>query len=132
LPAPKSRGNPIGKAQRFIAAASLPPLERYLRWMSAFDEDAKQSLYTDDFRAETASFRTISFFEPWFAKVNGGGIVDAALLSDTMTYLPNDLLVKMDIASMTVSLEARSPFLDHHLMEFAASLPEHLKLRGMT
>jgi asparagine synthase (glutamine-hydrolysing) len=132
LPAPKSRGNPIGKAQRFIAAASLPPLERYLRWMSAFDENAKQRLYSDDFRAETASFRTISFFEPWFAKVNGGGIVDAALLSDTMTYLPNDLLVKMDIASMTVSLEARSPFLDHVLMEFAASLPEKMKLRRMT
>jgi len=64
--------------------------------------------------------------------VNGSGIVDAALLTDTMTYLPNDLLVKMDIASMSVSLEARSPFLDHKLMEFAASIPEKMKLRRLT
>jgi asparagine synthase (glutamine-hydrolysing) len=70
--------------------------------------------------------------EPWFAYANGAGIVDAALLTDTMTYLPNDLLVKVDIATMAVSLEARSPFLDHHVIEFAASLPEKLKLRGLT
>lgn len=132
LPGFKSRANPIGKAQRFVAAASLPPIERYLRWISAFDEKAKQDLYTEEFRAETAAFRTAGFIEPWFAKANGSGIVDAALLADTMTYLPNDLLVKMDIASMSVSLEARSPFLDHKLMEFAASIPEKMKLRRLT
>jgi len=132
LPGFETRPNPLRKAKRFVAAASLPPVERYLRWVSAFDEAAKQRLYSEDFRAETANFRTVSILEPWFAKANGSGIVDAALLTDTMTYLPNDLLVKMDIASMTVSLEARSPFLDHHLMEFAASLPENLKLRRLT
>ena len=132
LPEFQSRANPLRKAQRFLAAASLSPVQRYLRWVSAFDEQAKLNLYSSDFRSETAAFSTIGFLEPWFAKANGAGIVDASLLTDTMTYLPNDLLVKMDIASMTVSLEARSPFLDHHLMEFAASLPESLKLRGMT
>jgi asparagine synthase (glutamine-hydrolysing) len=118
--------------QRFLDAASLSPVDRYLRWVSAFDERAKRNLYSDEFRNQTAGFSTIGFLEPWFAKANGAGIVDASLLTDTMTYLPNDLLVKMDIASMAVSLEARSPFLDHHLMEFAASLPERLKLRRMT
>jgi len=132
LPEFQSRTNPLRKAQRFLAAASLSPVQRYLRWVSSFDEQAKLNLYSSDFRSETAAFSTIGFLEPWFAKANGAGIVDASLLTDTMTYLPNDLLVKMDIASMTVSLEARSPFLDHHLMEFAASLPESLKLRGMT
>jgi asparagine synthase (glutamine-hydrolysing) len=73
-----------------------------------------------------------TLLDPWFTRANGAGIVDAALLTDIMTYLPNDLLVKVDIATMAVSLEARSPFLDHHVIEFAASLPEKLKLRGLT
>jgi asparagine synthase (glutamine-hydrolysing) len=132
LPQAQSRKNPVRKAQRFLSAASLSPVQRYLRWVSAFDEQAKLNLYSDEFQNQTAGFSTIGFLEHWFAKANGAGIVDATLLTDTMTYLPNDLLVKMDIASMTVSLEARSPFLDHQLMEFAASLPERLKLRGMT
>jgi asparagine synthase (glutamine-hydrolysing) len=122
----------LRRAKRFLTAASQPPVERYLRWISAFDEDARRNLYSDDFGHETSQYRTASIIEPWFAKANGAGIVDASLLTDTMTYLPNDLLVKMDIASMAVSLEARSPFLDHHVMEYAASLPEKLKLRGLT
>src|SRR4029079_18978104 len=68
----------------------------------------------------------------WFKRANGIGLVDALLLTDQMTYLPNDLLVKVDIATMAISLEARSPFLDHEVIEFAASLPVNLKLRGLT
>ena len=118
--------------QRFLRAASLPTVDRYLRWVSAFDADAKRELYTPEFARRIAGHETANILAPWFARANGSGIVDAALLTDTMTYLPNDLLVKVDIATMAVSLEARSPFLDHHLIEFAASLPENLKLRGLT
>jgi asparagine synthase (glutamine-hydrolysing) len=132
LPRFESRTHIVNKAKRFMAVASMTPVQRYLRWVSAFDEPAKLDLYSDSFRHRTAGFRTAEIIAPWFAKANGSGIVDASLLADTMTYLPNDLLVKMDIASMSVSLEARSPFLDHHLMEFAASLPEKLKLRRLT
>jgi len=49
-----------------------------------------------------------------------------------MMYLPDDLLVKVDVASMANSLEARSPFLDHQFMEFIARIPSELKLRGKT
>jgi asparagine synthase (glutamine-hydrolysing) len=58
--------------------------------------------------------------------------VDAVQRADTLLYLPNDLLVKVDIATMANSLEARSPLLDHRLVEFCAALPSSYKLRGRT
>jgi asparagine synthase (glutamine-hydrolysing) len=107
-------------------------VERYLRWVSVFDSEAKRKIYSADFANDIDRPLAINLLEPWFGHANGSGIVDASMLTDIMTYLPNDLLVKVDIATMAVSLEARSPFLDHHVIEFAASLPEKLKLRGLT
>ncbi len=132
LPTSETRRSRLRDAKRFLQAASLPKVERYLRWVSVFDADAKRDLYSEKFRMETQGVRAADLLDPWFAKANGSGIVDASLLADIMTYLPNDLLVKVDIATMAVSLEARSPFLDHNVIEFAASLPEKLKLRGLT
>jgi asparagine synthase (glutamine-hydrolysing) len=132
LPASELRRGRVRSLKRFLQAASLPPVERYLRWVSVFDAGAKRELYTEEFRRETRALDARAWLAPWFARANGAGVVDAAMLADTMTYLPNDLLVKVDIASMAVSLEARSPFLDQHVIEFAASLPEGLKLRRLT
>ncbi len=132
VPSSELRPSRVRRLKRFLRAASLPPVERYLHWVSIIGAAAKEELYTDEFRRETAHLEDRRWLAPWFARANGAGVVDASLLTDTMTYLPNDLLVKVDIASMAVSLEARSPFLDHHVIEFAASLPEGLKLRGLT
>src|ERR1044072_2935432 len=103
-----------------------------MKWMSVFDDELKEPLYTDSFRQQTQGANPTGILENWFKRANGIGTVDALLLTDQMTYLPHDLLVKADSATMAVSLEARSPFLEHHVIEFAASLPQHLKLRGLT
>jgi asparagine synthase (glutamine-hydrolysing) len=132
IPSSATKRSRVRDVQRFLGAASLPKVERYLRWVSTFDTDAKRELYSSNFWLETQKHSAKDILDPWFAQANGSGIVDAALLTDLMTYLPNDLLVKVDIATMAVSLEARSPFLDHKVIEFAASLPEKYKLRGIT
>lgn len=131
LPSSELKRSRVRDLKRFLRAAELPKTERYLRWVSAFDGSGKTDIYTDEFSREVSGESSSHVLDEWFAKANGSGIVDAALLTDQMTYLPNDLLVKVDIATMANSLEARSPFLDHKVIEFAASLPAGMKMRGL-
>ncbi len=118
--------------KRLLNGVARPRDDRYTYWVSVFTDETKKPLYSDFFREQTLQADPTGLLGTWFKHANGIGIVDAMLLTDQMTYLPNDLLVKVDIATMAVSLEARSPFLDHHVIEFAASLPENLKLRRLT
>jgi asparagine synthase (glutamine-hydrolysing) len=132
IPTSKTKKSKVGSAQRLLEAVALPKVNRYMHWVSVFNDRMKMPLYSDSFRRETQHANAIGVLDTWFSRANGASIVDTALLTDLMTYLPNDLLVKVDIASMAVSLEARSPFLDHHVIEFAASLPPEMKLRRFT
>lgn len=132
IPEAGSARSRIGRARRFLDVMGRPVGERYLRWTSAISEELKTELCTAGFLAQTRAARAIGYVQPWFEGNGEIDVVDRALMADTSHYLPNDLLVKVDIASMAVSLEARSPFLDHHLMEFAASLPARFKLHGLT
>lgn len=125
---PKNRARNI---KRFLRAIDMPAGERYLRWVGIFDNETKKGLYSPDFRNRIRASDTLAFLSPYFNASTGLGMVDRAIMADTDLYLPYDLLVKVDIASMANSLEARSPFLDHHLMEFAASLPASYKVRGL-
>ena len=130
LPASELKRSRLRDGKRFLNAAGLPTAERYVRWMSSFDRKAKKGIYTDAFASTINGTDASAIIGSWFDRAAGTGIVDAAMFTDQMTYLPNDLLVKVDIATMANSLEARSPFLDHKVIEFAASLPDTLKMRG--
>lgn len=131
IPTSELKRSRIRDGKRFLKAAKLPTAERYFRWNSNFYRDEKSELLTEDFRRSLNGGDASDVLDQWFGKARDLNVLDATMLTDQMTYLPNDLLVKVDIASMANSLEARSPFLDHKVIEFAASLPDSLKMRRL-
>ncbi len=105
--------------------------QRQQRWASYFREEEKRGLYTEEFSRELSDPPWArSWLDPTLHRAEGLDAADAAMSVEVDSTLPYDLLVKTDIASMASGLEARSPFLDHELMELAARLPVGLKLRG--
>lgn len=132
LPIPTRRAHPIRRAKRFLDAANRPPEDRYARWMVIFDNEMKDDVYKPEFRQRLNEADSLDYLRASFAQTDAADFTDRMLASDTETYLPGDLLVKVDRMSMAHSLEGRSPFLDHHVMEYAATIPANLKLRGST
>ena len=132
LPEPRQRRALLRRAKRFMAAAHLPVLERYLHWVGAYTPAQKQSLYTPEFAGQLDGYAAGHWLQEALAPEPQLDPVDAVQRADTLLYLPGDLEVKIDIASMANSLEARSPLLDHRLVELCAALPSSYKLRGRT
>lgn len=125
LPIPKHGRTPYQFLHRFLRVAGQDPGERFVALTSdRLDETDKRMLYRSSSHLE-ASVRWANDVE-----TDGLGPVDAMLKRDFHRLLGDDHLVKMDMASMAATLEARSPFLDHQLIDLAASLPERLKLAG--
>ena len=89
-------------------------------------------IYTPDFEALVGKGRSMEVARKLMANCNGYGPLEKMLYVDTKTWLPDDLLVKADKMTMANSVELRVPFLDHKVLEFAASLPGDQKVRGWT
>jgi asparagine synthase (glutamine-hydrolysing) len=134
LPATAGPKSQWRRAQRFLAVASRPMAERYAAWAGAstgcFSQEARRQLYGGEMRALLAQRDAGEWMTALFAGTRHLDPVEAAMAVDVRSYLPYDLLVKVDITTMAHSLEARSPLLDHEVMELAARLPVGLKLRG--
>jgi asparagine synthase (glutamine-hydrolysing) len=118
------------KAKRFVQGAEWSPARAHFSWKAIFSHEAKNQLYRPDFpRPARDSFQV---FGRRFETGNGADTLDRLQYMDMKIYLPDDILVKVDRMSMANSLEVRVPFLDHEVVEFVASLPSHLRLRGVT
>jgi asparagine synthase (glutamine-hydrolysing) len=130
LPEPSSRKNILRRFKRFVMAQNLEPKRRYATWLTMMDNPTKRRLYSKQFAERMDAYDSLDLFDETYAGGTANDTLDRILSSDVRTYLPDDLLVKVDIASMVHSLEARSPFLDHHLAEFVARLPSNFKLKG--
>ena len=111
------------RAARFLETIAAPPAERYGRLMEVFPAALRAELWEPEFvaRARPAS--------ELLGAPDGTG-VDALQRLDVRTYLPGDLLLKADVASMAHSLELRSPLLDRRVLELGISLPDRLKISG--
>jgi asparagine synthase (glutamine-hydrolysing) len=111
---------------------SLDADAAYFQDMSRFTPAEKRDLLTPGFRRSLNGHDPFEGFRRHFDRVRGLDHLNRILYVDLKTWLANDILVKVDRMAMASSLEVRSPLLDHHIIEFAASLPTDLKFRHGT
>lgn len=119
------------RVKRMAAAAALSPERRYGKLVCYFDNETKSQLYSRAMRERFNDCDSFQLLARMYAHAKTSDVAAQTFYADTMMYLPDDLLVKVDIASMAASLEGRSPLLDHQLMELAARIPSDMKLMGL-
>jgi asparagine synthase (glutamine-hydrolysing) len=117
-----------GKAT--FQSLSRSPLEGYFNSISYFRPDEKLRLLSSDFRNKLKGYDSISVLQEHYDRAGTDDLLSRIQYVDIKTYLPDDILTKVDRASMAVSLEVRAPLLDHKLMESVARMPSSMKLRG--
>ena len=120
----------VPRVRALLEGPDQRPSRRYAFTIVYFTDDDKAAGYGGAMQEQLAE-SALDLFEPYFAEADS--LVSGANWGDIHTYLPDDLMVKVDVASMAHGLESRSPLLDHVFMEWAARIPEHIKIaRGET
>jgi len=121
------------RLKKMISGLSEPsPARRNYNWLGSFGASDKQGLLSSQVTAELRGSSGYEAAEDYYSSCASKDLLEKMLYCDQRFYLQDDLLVKVDRASMAASLEARVPFLDREVLEFASRLPSSLKLRGLT
>jgi asparagine synthase (glutamine-hydrolysing) len=119
----------ILRGKAFLSNVARDPVDAYFFSMSAFDDDDKRRTLGEDVRRQLGNYRTSDLFHETYRRAEASDHLSKLQYLDIKTYLCEDILTKVDRASMAVSLEAL-PHPDHVFMEYAASIPAELKLVG--
>jgi asparagine synthase (glutamine-hydrolysing) len=131
LPAGGDVSSLRNRARRLTASMALDAPGRYAGYVGSVPTANRLALYPSEYAAAIAAEAPADdVIRAAWEMASGEDITDVMLQVDVSTYLLDDLIAKIDISSMAYGLEARSPFLDHELMELAASIPANLKVRG--
>ncbi|MBU1087429.1 MAG: asparagine synthase (glutamine-hydrolyzing) [Candidatus Omnitrophica bacterium] len=131
LPQGKDIRSNAWQIKRFFQGLEYPAVQRNLNWISCFNPEQKKQLLNKNILEKLNLNNDLEYLEKLYAGKKSADFSDITRQVDIDTYLPNDLLVKMDIASMANSLETRAPFLDHKFMEYAAQIPSDLRLHNL-
>ncbi|HBO45325.1 MAG TPA: hypothetical protein DD670_15630 [Planctomycetaceae bacterium] len=129
LPASPRQKSVLRRWKRFVEVLGQSPLRRYLDWIAIFNDARRSDLYDDSFLDRLPNIDPIEWLWAAAARSAGRDPVTMISLTDLVTYLPCDLMNKVDIASMAHGLECRQPFLDHRVVEWAVGLPLEYKMR---
>ena len=129
LPDSRSKVGTLFKLKQFLGGARLDACDAHAWWRMLLRREALQALIVPGAWDDT--FNAFMPFRDAWDEVPDLNPLDRMLYVDYKTWLADDILVKVDRASMAHGLEVRSPFLDHRLVEFCAGLPPHLKLSGL-
>jgi len=121
----------VRRAQRFLRALSDVPAERFFRFSNKFNDVATADIYDPNFRTPSLALARTIFARHYEEPSLGGDLINRMLYVDTKIKLADHVLTKVDMMSMKVSLEVRTPFLDYRIAELAFSLPGSAKINWL-
>ena len=132
IPPKSQKKGAINILKRFIEGSNYSIQGKQMRWQYFSNLDEEKRLYSKSFISQAKNPNPLNYIENYFQKCSIQDNINKEIFVEMNTYLVNNVLVKVDKMSMANSLEVRVPYLDHIFVEFCATVPGHLKLKGLT